>query len=110
MMPLIRRSIQNGDLIPAKAAVEQWLAEAKLIYTMDKQHHDECANHTLDRSKSGQESPLSLHLEVKRHRHQNSVCNCPPDLVIQIHTDNTTLIPAMMAILKQYRQEFPAQA
>lgn len=94
MMPLIRIRIQKGDLIPAKAAVEKWLAEVKLIYTMDIQHDDECANH----------------LALERHGYQESVCNCAPDLVIQIHTDNTTLIPAMQAILKQYRQEFPAQA
>jgi hypothetical protein len=94
MMPRIRIRIPKGDLIPAKAYVEQWLAEVKLIHTMDIQHDDECANH----------------LALERHGYQESVCNCAPHLVIQLHTDNTTLVPAMMAIMQQYRQEFPAQA
>jgi len=96
MMPLIRIRIQKGDLIPAMLAVGQLIgnAEEKTINTMSVEHDDSCA----------------IFLAVKRHGYQESVCNCAPDLLIQTHTDNTTLVPAMMAILKQYRQEFPAQA
>jgi hypothetical protein len=96
MNPLIRIRIQKGDLIPAMLAVGQLMgsAEQKTINTMAVEHDDECA----------------IFLAVKRHGYEESVCNCAPDLLIQTHTDNATLVPAMMAILKQYRQEFPAQA
>lgn len=97
MMPLIRIRIQKGDLLPAMLAVGQLIgsAEEKTIHDMAVEHDDSCA----------------IFLAVERHGYEAlSVCNCAPDLVIQTHTDNTTLVPAMMAILKQYRQEFPAQA
>ena len=103
---MIRIRSPKRDLIPAKAYaallkglakrhnLEQWLAEVKLLHTMHIQHDDRCTSNL-----------------------EESVCNCEPHLVIQFRTDNTpnapyepTLVRAVMAILKQYRQEFPAQA
>ena len=103
---MIRIKSPKRDLIPAKAYaallkglakchnLEQWLAEVKLLHTMHIQHDDRCASNL-----------------------EESVCNCAPHLVIQLRTDNTpntpwqpTLVRAIMAILKQYRQGTPAQA
>ena len=93
MNPLIRIRIQKGDLIPAMLAVGQLMgsAEQKTINTMAVEHDDECA----------------IFLAVKRHGYEGTVCNCAPDLVIQLHTDNTTLAPVIQAWIADHNSQFP---
>ena len=94
MMPRIRIRIQKGDLLPAMAHVWQLLgsAEQKTLNTMEVEHDDSCA----------------IFLAVERHGYEAlSVCNCAPHLVIQLHTDNTTLAPVIQAWIADHNSQFP---